>query len=249
MSDHSKTKLILYIDSLWISPYALSSYVALREKGFKLDNSDSNLTFELREEDLFNKGEKKDEHLAHTIFKKIPTLEVKEDGKKDSFIITQSNAIAEYLDEKYPNQGVKLFPINIEQRATAREIMGWIRSDMLPIRDERSTSSMLYQSERKKLEPLSAIANKAAEKLIGMAKALIPEEGQNLFGDWCLADTDLAIMINRILPQEGDKEEIKFKKVPIPEKVRLYANHQLSRSSVQEFLKGHENKEYQAYNY
>jgi len=82
-----------------------------------------------------------------------------------------------------------------------------------------------------------------------MANALIPEEGQNLFGDWCLADTDLAIMINRILPQEGDKEEIKFKKVPIPEKVRLYANHQLSRSSVQEFLKGHENKEYQAYNY
>lgn len=49
---------------------------------------------------------------------------------------------------------------------------------------------------------------------------------QNLFGEWCIADTDLALMINR-LALHGDD-------VPAP--LTEYAAFQWQRASVQRFI-------------
>ncbi len=51
------------------------------------------------------------------------------------------------------------------------------------------------------------------------------DRSQNLFGEWCIADTDLALMLNRLV-FNGDE---------IPEQLKNYANFQWQRSSVQQW--------------
>ena len=48
----------------------------------------------------------------------------------------------------------------------------------------------------------------------------------SLFGQWCIADTDLALMLNRLI-MNGDE---------IPHKLKEFANHQWQRPSVQQWV-------------
>jgi len=73
---------------------------------------------------------------------------------------------------------------------------------------------------------LSAAAAQAAEKLIAASLRLLPDKQQNLFGEWSVADTDLAVMLNR-LALHGDA---------LPDKLREYAEFQWQRASVQLWL-------------
>ncbi|WP_409522342.1 hypothetical protein [Nitrincola sp. MINF-07-Sa-05] len=52
---------------------------------------------------------------------------------------------------------------------------------------------------------------------------LLPVEAENLFGQWCIADVDLALMINR-LTLNGDA---------VPERLAAYARRQWQRHTVQ----------------
>jgi len=201
--------ITLYIDAFWVSPYALTSYVSLKEKG---------LSFELKEVGLHNKEQRESDYVAKTILGKVPALSV------GSFHLTESNAIAEYIEEKYSNLP-RLFPQNIEHRARARQIMGWIRSDLMPIREERSTYTMFYPDLKSK-KALSADGIASAKKLIQVCEALIPQGEGNLFGDWCIADTDLAFMISRLVLNDDE----------VPERIRRYAHTQMQRPFVKEFF-------------
>lgn len=73
---------------------------------------------------------------------------------------------------------------------------------------------------------LSAAAIAAAEKLFMAADAIIESGERNIFGDWCLADLDLAVMLNRLV-MNGD---------PVPEKLADYARRQWQRLSVQRWV-------------
>lgn len=55
---------------------------------------------------------------------------------------------------------------------------------------------------------------------------LLSHGQDNLFREWCIADTDLALMLNRLV-MHGD---------PVPERVRHYAHKQWQRPSVQAWL-------------
>lgn len=59
-----------------------------------------------------------------------------------------------------------------------------------------------------------------------MAEALIPRDGRNLFGTWCIADTDLALMLN-LLVLNGDS---------VPPKLAEYAAYQWQRPAVRRWL-------------
>jgi glutathione S-transferase len=48
----------------------------------------------------------------------------------------------------------------------------------------------------------------------------------SLFEQWCIADTDLALMLNRLI-LNGD---------PVPAVLEDYATHQWQRSSVQQWI-------------
>jgi len=47
--------------------------------------------------------------------------------------------------------------------------------------------------------PLSAEAQACAKSLFDAVEALLPADAQNLFGQWSIADVDLALMLNRLV--------------------------------------------------
>jgi glutathione S-transferase len=53
---------------------------------------------------------------------------------------------------------------------------------------------------------------------------LLEDRSGNLFGDWCIADVDLAMMLNRLIAH-GDS---------VPENLVAYATQHWQRPSVQQ---------------
>ncbi|WP_313611722.1 glutathione transferase [Pantoea piersonii] len=201
--------ITLWSDSSFFSPYAMSVYVALTEKG---------VPFTLKRVDLSQNQQFASDYRALSLTCRVPTLQV------DEFVLSESSAIAEYLEERFPApEFERLYPRDREKRARAREVQAWLRSDFMTIRQERPTE-VLFAGER--FPPLTLAATQAVEKLIAASLRLLPDNQQNLFGEWSVADTDLALMLNR-LALHGDA---------LPDKLREYAEFQWQRASVQLWL-------------
>lgn len=205
----SQPTLTLWSDSDFFSPYVMSVYVALQEKG---------LPFSLKTVNL-DQGE----HLqagwrGYAATRRVPLLEV------DDFALSESSAITEYLDERFaPPEWERLYPHDQQKRALTRQIQAWLRSDLMPIREERPTS-VIFAGEKK--APLTEAGRKSAAKLFDTASALLAHGRPNLFGEWCLADTDLALMLNRLVLNGDD----------VPEQLADYAAFQWQRASVQRYV-------------
>ncbi|HGK4672103.1 TPA: glutathione transferase [Kluyvera georgiana] len=201
--------ITLWSDSDFFSPYVMSVYVALQEKG---------LAFTLKTVNL-DLGE----HLqpgwrGYSATRRVPLLEL------EGFELSESSAITEFLDERFaPPQWERLYPHDLQKRARARQIQAWLRSDLMPIREERPTS-VIFAGEKK--APLTDAGRKSAAKLFDTASALLAHGRPNLFGEWCLADTDLALMLNRLVFNGDD----------VPEALADYAAFQWQRASVQRYV-------------
>ena len=202
----SQGPLHLYVDSLFTSPYAMSVFVALREKG---------LTFETLTLDLDAGQTQAADYAQRSLTQRVPTLV---DG---DFALSESSAITEYLDQAYPETSV--YPADVQQRARARQVQAWLRSDLLAIRQERSTLVVFCGQKR---PPLSAEAQAAATKLISAAQALLADNREYLCGQWSIADVDLAVMLNRLI-LNGDA---------MPAQLVAYAQRQWQRPSVREWV-------------
>jgi glutathione S-transferase len=201
------SRLRLYVDTQFTSPYALSAFVVLREKGVEFELSPLDLdTFENQTQD----------YASLSLTQRVPTL------VHDDFALSESSAITEYLEDVFPQAPV--YPQGVMQRAKARQVQAWLRSDLLPIRQERSTRVVFYGL---KAEPLSPVAESAARKLIGAAQALLADGREYLFGQWSIADVDLALMLNRLI-LNGDA---------VPSALVEYAQRQWQRPTVQEWVK------------
>src|ERR1700726_4237802 len=152
----------LYVDANFASPFALVVFVSLIEKG---------LDFEIEPLDLVAHANH-DPHFSKTsITRRVPTL------VHDDFALSESSAICEYLDESFP--GTRLYPTDARDRARARQIQAWVRSDLLPIRDERPTFVVFCGAKR---PALSETARDAAEQLFSAALTLLDGRTNNLFG-------------------------------------------------------------------
>jgi len=184
----------------------MSVFVGLKEK---------NIPFELLTIDLENGGNHSLEYATESLTRRVPTLV---DG---NFSLSESSAITEYLDEAHP--GVALYPSDPAAKARARQVQAWIRSDLLPIRQERSTIVVFYRPSHVPLLPAAEIASR---KLFRASEALLEHNGDHLFGSWSIADVDLALMLNRLV-LNGDA---------VPEKLADYARRQWQRPSVQEWV-------------
>lgn len=202
----SQGPLHLYVDSLFTSPYAMSVFVALREKG---------LAFETLTLDLDAGQNQAADYVQRSLTQRVPTLL---DG---DFALSESSAITEYLDQAYPE--TRVYPADVQQRARARQVQAWLRSDLLPIRQERSTLVVFCGQKR---PPLSAEAQAAATKLITAAQALLADNREYLCGQWSIADVDLAVMLNRLI-LNGDA---------MPAQLVAYAQRQWQRPSVREWV-------------
>jgi len=198
--------LHLYVDSEYLSPYAMSVFVALTEKA---------LPFELTTVDLGAGAQFGAAFSSLSVTQRVPTL------VHDGFALSESSAIVEYLEDVFHE--TRVYPTHPRDRARARQIQAWLRSDLMPIREERSTRVVFQQPCP---EPLSAAAQDAATKLFTGVEALLPPGATHLFGEWSIADTDLALMLNRLV-RNGD---------PVPERLATYARQQWQRPSVQRWV-------------
>ena len=201
------TKLKLYVGADFVSAFAMSAYVALKEK---------QLSFELVTLDLKARENYQASYQDVSLTCKIPTL------VHEGFALSESSAIAEYLDEIAPGHS-KLFPLDIKQRARSRQLQAWLRSDLLVIRKERPADLIYFG---KKETPLSDEAQAAVARLFFVADRLLEEGADHLFGDWSIADTDLAIMLNRLLAN-GDR---------VPQRLAAYVRRQWDRDSVRAWM-------------
>jgi glutathione S-transferase len=198
--------IILYCEDEWDSPYVFSVFVALHEK---------KLPFVERVLDLARGEQKQGDFPVRSLTARVPCIE------HDGFTLSESLAIHEYLEDVFPEP--RLLPEGVRERARARQILGWLRSDLLPLREDRPTSSMFYAHVD---TPLSERGQAAALKLIEVTERLLEDRG-SLFEHWSIADADLSFMIHRLI-LNGD---------PVPARVHAYASAQWQRPSVQAFVK------------
>ena len=138
--------------------------------------------------------------------------------------LSESSAIAEYLDELLPPPGYRaLYPSSIRERARARQIQAWLRSDLMALREARPTTSVFGA-------PLTAALPVAAEqdgaRLCSVAEQLLTGSMDTLFDDWSIADTDLALMLQRLL-NNGHV---------MPERLASYARGPWQRPALQAWL-------------
>lgn len=198
----------LYVDSNYASPYAMSAFVALHEK---------KLPFEMTTVDLSSGATNAPAYARLSLTRRVPTLV---DG---DFSLSESSAITEYLHEAYP--GRALYPSDLKDRARTRQVQAWLRSDFMPIRSERSTVVLFYGPSG---TSLSVEARDAAQKLFSGASELLSHGGPHLCGnEWCIADVDLSVMLNRLV-LNGDS---------VPENLAAYATRQWQRPTVQLWVK------------
>ena len=111
--------LILYYGSG--SPYAWKVQLALEHKA---------LAYE-RKVLSFSAGDtRKPEFSALNPRQRVPTID---DG---GFVLYESNAIVEYLDEAYPSSGAPLFPGDARQRALVRRLVCEVDNYVFPAVDK-----------------------------------------------------------------------------------------------------------------
>lgn len=208
MADTLASPLTLYVDARFVSPYAMSAYVALTEKG---------LPVELRLVDLAAGEQRMRPFASRALTSRVPAL------THDTFHLSESSAIIEYLEDAFPAPDYPaLYPSALQQRAHARQVQAWLRSDLAALREERPTEVVFHETQP---APLGDAALAAAAKLVRVAQALLPDARPQLFDSWCIADTELALMLRRLA---GPDE--------LPEALRAYADTQWQRAAVQTWL-------------
>src|SRR5258708_2082017 len=105
--------LLLYGNATWTSPYVLSCFVALREKG---------LSFEVRDLALQRGAQWEPSYAKRSLTARVPLLV---DG---DLALSESSAIVEYLEDAYgPPDHARVLPEGLRERARARQIMAWLR--------------------------------------------------------------------------------------------------------------------------
>jgi glutathione S-transferase len=196
----------LVVDSQFLSPYALSAFVALRHKG---------VDFTLRTIDLGAGQQRAADFAQPSLTARVPMLVI------DGWPLSESSAIAEYADEAWP--GPRLYPLPPRDRARARQLQAWLRSDLADLRAARNTEGVFLG---RRLGPMDDRARRQADHLLRVASALIVPGQQQLFDDWCIADVDLALMLMRLVSQ-GD---------PVPPHLEAYARHQWQTPDVQAWV-------------
>jgi len=202
--------LTLYTEKFWISPYVFTAFVALREKG---------LAFETTTVSLGDKEQLKPEYQKRSITGRVPTLE------HDGFAIAESSAIVEYLEDVFPApKHARVLPADPRERARARQLMAWIRSDAtFALREDRSTATMFYERATTSLTDAGKLA---AQKVVDVADRVVQAGKPSLFETWSVADADLAFILHRLILNGHE----------VPAKVKAFAEAQWKRPSVHEFI-------------
>jgi glutathione S-transferase len=202
-------ELTLYAESSFLSPWVFHAFVALEEK---------HLPYKLEVYSMPLSDEQRTRLKKHAILGKVPTLQHGE------LWITESLAISEYAAERFPFPSFpRLFPADLGDRARSRQVMSYLRTSMFGLREDRPTSGVFG---RPTLKPLSDKAKADAAELLHLATTLVKPGATSMFGEYCIADSDLALALMRMIAAED----------PMPSHLVDYALAQFDRRSVKRYV-------------
>lgn len=202
-------ELVLYGNDSYTSPYVFSAFVTLKEKG---------VPFRLEVLSLEKKEHERPDYAGPSFTGRVPAL------RHGDFWLAESSAIDEYVDEAFaPPAHPRLYPQELRARARVRMIQAFVRSDVMPVRSERPTST-LFEGEKPK--PFTPEGKAAAARLVAIAERFLPAGAAFVAGSFTPADADLALMLQRLV-HNGD---------PCPERLAKYADAVFTRPSVRAWL-------------
>jgi glutathione S-transferase len=162
--------------------------------------------------------ERRRELQQHALLGKVPCL------RDDDVWLTESSAITEYLAERYaPPEHPRILPLHRNERARVRQVMSWLRTSLMALRDERPTSSVFSRPIQK---PLSEKARADGAELVRVAELAIAPGTSSIATEWSVADADLALMLMRLVAN-GDE---------VPQRIVDYTLAQWARPSVRKYL-------------
>jgi glutathione S-transferase len=108
----SSPGLRLFVDSEFLSPYAMSVFVALREKG---------VSFAITHVDLEAQENLRPQYRERSLTCRVPTLE------HGGLSLSESSAITEYLEEVFPPPAFAgVIPQDPMARARVRQVQAWV---------------------------------------------------------------------------------------------------------------------------
>ncbi|NOL48709.1 glutathione transferase [Pelistega europaea] len=201
--------LVLYLEKTYVSPYAMSVYVALKEK---------EIDFTIHTIDLEKEENRQDFYIAVCPTEKIPCLEL-----ATGEFLFESMAITEFLEDYYNDSNrCHLYPKNIIDKAKCRSVQSLVKSDFLTIKKEMP-STTVFGIDKPNFKHSDEL-EREIQKLIRVAQSTIQHEW--LTEVWSIADFDLAFMLNR-LAKNG---------IPLDQKLSDYIEKNWSLSSVQSWL-------------
>jgi glutathione S-transferase len=210
--------LVLHGTRIWTSPYVFSVFVALKEKG---------LPFRMELLDSESGEHRKPEYEVPSFTGRFPAL------RHGTFWLAESSAIDEYLEEAFPPpRYARLYPEDARARARVRMVQAFVRSDLMPLRAERSTDTLFRGAVPQPFTPEGAAS---AERLVRIADRFLPEGAHSVApaapgappgSAFTIADADLALMLQRLVAN-GD---------PCPPRLAAYARAVFQRPSIREWL-------------
>ena len=146
------------LDQIWVAAFAKAGAIAplddvAAKAGVKADtffkgawdsaNYDGHLwgiPFNVEKIDLDAQQNLQPPYRDISLTAKVPTL------LHEGMYLSESSAIIEYLEEVFGAPGhPSVFPKNVTDRARARQVQAWIRSDLMPIRTERTTAVIFFE--------------------------------------------------------------------------------------------------------
>lgn len=200
--------LVLYVESSWSSPWVSTVFVTLREKAIPFTTALS----------MLRKGSGVAEAMRdRALTGAAPVLQ------HGGFWLAESLAIVEYLEEMFPQP--PMLPIDVRDRARARQLMTWMRNDHEPLRRERPSERIVYPAIE--VPPLSPDARAIADDLVRVALRLGADGRGAVFGGrFCALDFELAFSLMRLISTGFD----------VPEAVGAYAAAVWARPTVREFI-------------
>lgn len=199
----------LYTDSQYASPWAMSVFVTLQEKQLPHRIQTLNL----------GTGQHQGGHYPQqSLTTRVPAL------CHNGFWLSESSAITEYLEDTFaPPDCAPVYPATPQDKARARQLQAWLRSDLQALRNERTTEVVFYGPVN---TPLSPQGQAAVDKLLHVTDTLVTTATATVFDAWSIVDTELALMLQRLLCN-GDA---------VPTKLATYAHLQWQRPSVQAWI-------------
>src|SRR6185503_20348002 len=122
-------QLTLYVDGYFTSTWDATCFVALTEKQVEFTTARA----------LLRDGGVPAALRKATAIARVPALQHGE------FWLTESLAIVEYLEEAFPPPDwAPLFPVDVQARARARQIMAYMRFELRALRAERPWQYSVY---------------------------------------------------------------------------------------------------------